>query len=250
MTGSDAASRGQITRPAGGLPAAVLWDMDGTLIDTEPYWMRAETELVEAHGGTWTREDGLAMIGKPMSVCTAVLRSRGVDLRDEEIRDFLHSRVAAGVASGVPWQSGAQALLSALVAAGVPLALVTSSFSVLADPFARMAGVFDVVVSGDEVRHPKPHPEPYLTAAERLGVNISRCVAIEDSSSGLASAGSAGARVIAVEILVPVVAPVGVSRVRSLEVLGLGELVRIAAGDVLDLRDRRDRRDARVPAQS
>jgi HAD superfamily hydrolase (TIGR01509 family) len=244
LTGSDAASRGRITRPEGGLPAAVLWDMDGTLIDSEPYWMSAETELVEAHGGIWTRADALSMIGKSMSVCTAALMSRGVDLPDDAIRDFLHERVAAGVASVVPWQAGAQDLLSALVAAGVPLALVTSSFSVLADPFARMVGVFDVVVSGDEVRHSKPHPEPYLTAAERLGVDISRCVAIEDSPSGLASARSAGARVIAVEVLVPVVAPVGVSRMRSLEVLGLGELARIAAGDVLDLRD------VRVPAQS
>jgi len=219
------------------LPAAVLWDMDGTLIDSEPYWMGAETELVEAHGGIWTREDGLAMIGQSMSLSTATLRSRGVDLPDDAIRDFLHERVAAGVASDMPWQVGAQDLLAALVAAGVPLALVTSSFSVLAEPFARAAGVFDVVVTGDDVRHPKPDPEPYLTAAERLGVDIARCVAIEDSPSGLASAGSAGARVIAVEVLVPVVPPVGASRVRSLAVLGLGELARIAAGDVLDLRD-------------
>ena len=237
MTSPDAASTGRVIPHQDPLPAAVLWDMDGTLIDTEPYWMSAETELVEAHGGVWTRQDALGMIGKSMSVCTVALRSRGVDLPDDAIRDFLHERVAAGVASAVPWQAGAEDLLASLVAAGVPLALVTSSFSVLADPFARMAGVFDVVVSGDEVRHPKPHPEPYLTAAERLVVDISRCVAIEDSPSGLASAGSAGARVIAVEVLVPVVAPVGVSRVRSLEVLGLGELARIAAGDVLDLRD-------------
>jgi HAD superfamily hydrolase (TIGR01509 family) len=218
------------------LPAAVLWDMDGTLIDSEPYWMSAETELVEAHGGVWTREDGLAMIGQSMPLSSATLRARGVDLSDDAICDFLNERVAAAVASAVPWQSGAEDLLAALVGAGVPLALVTSSFSVLADPFARMAGVFDVVVSGDEVRHPKPHPEPYLTAAERLGVDISRCVAIEDSPSGLASAGSAGARVIAVEVLVPVAPAAGVSRVRSLTALGLSELARIAAGEVLDLR--------------
>ncbi|MGV8978649.1 MAG: HAD family hydrolase [Cellulomonas sp.] len=235
--GSGSGRPGQTSHPGLALPAAVLWDMDGTLIDTEPYWMSAESELVESFGGLWTREDGLAMIGQSMSLSIATLRSRGVDLPDDTIRDFLHDRVAAGVASAVPWQAGAQDLLAALVAAGVPLALVTSSFSVLADPFARMAGVFDVVVSGDEVCHPKPHPEPYLTAAERLGVDISRCVAIEDSPSGLASAGSAGALVIAVEVLLPVAAHVGVSRVRSLEVLGLDELARIAAGDVLDLRD-------------
>jgi len=237
LTGSPTAVPGPTTRRDGVLPDAVLWDMDGTLIDSEPYWMSAETELVEAHGGVWTREDGLAMIGQSMALSAATLRSRGVDLPDDAIRDFLHERVGAGVAAAVPWQAGAEELLASLAAAGVPLALVTSSFSVLADPFARMAGVFDVVVSGDEVRHNKPHPEPYLTAAERLGVDISRCVAFEDSPSGIASAVSAGARVVAVEVLVPVVAPVGVSRVRSLAVIGLRELTRIAAGDVLDLRD-------------
>ena len=218
------------------LPAAVLWDMDGTLIDTEPFWMGAETELVEAHGGVWTREDGLAMIGSPMSVCTATLRSRGVDLPDGAIRDFLHERVAAGVATGMPWQTGARELLVALVAAGVPLALVTSSFRVLAEPFALAAGMFDVVVSGDDVRRPKPHAEPYLTAAERLGVDITRCVAVEDSPSGLTSASTAGARVLAIEVMLPVVVPVGTSRAGSLVGLGLDDLARIAAGHVLDLR--------------
>lgn len=218
------------------LPAAVLWDMDGTLIDSEPYWIAAETELVEAHGGIWRQEDGLAMIGNPMSVTAAALRSRGVELSDDAIHDFLNERVAASVAASMPWQAGARELLAALVDAGVPLALVTSSFAVLAEPFARVAGVFDVVVSGDEVRHPKPHPEPYVTAAQRLGVDITRCVAIEDSPSGLASAGASGARVLAVEVLVPVVAPVGASRVRSLASVGLPDLARIAAGGVLDLR--------------
>lgn len=217
------------------LPAAVLWDMDGTLIDSEPYWIAAETELVEAHGGVWGFEDGLAVIGTPMAVTAAALRSRGVDLPDDVIHDFLNERVAASVAARMPWQAGAQELLAALVAAGVPLALVTSSFAVLAEPFARAAGVFDVVVSGDEVRHPKPHPEPYVTAAERLGVDITRCVAIEDSPSGLASAGASGARVLAVQVLVPVVAPVGASRVLSLASVGLPDLARIAAGGVLNL---------------
>jgi HAD superfamily hydrolase (TIGR01509 family) len=210
--------------------------MDGTLIDSEPYWIRAETELVDAHGGIWTHEDGLAMIGNPMPVTAAALRSRGVDLPDNAIHDFLNGRVRASVAARMPWQAGAQELLAALVDAGVPLALVTSSFAVLAEPFARAAGVFDVVVSGDEVRHTKPHPEPYLTAAARLGVDIVRCVAVEDSPSGLASAGASGAHVLALEVLVPAVAPAGASLVRSLTDIGLDELSLIAAGSVLDLR--------------
>lgn len=227
---------GQAELPAEALPAAVLWDMDGTLIDTEPYWMSAEIELVEAHGGVWTREDALAMVGSSMEVCARTLRARGVALPDEEISGFLNARVGAGVAAGIPWQPGARELLDALVDAGVPLALVTSSFAVLADPFARAAGVFDVVVSGDEVAHPKPHPEPYLTAAARLGVDVRRCVAVEDSRSGVASAHASGARVLAVQVIAPIEPPEGVSITDSLRSVSLDVLARIGAGRVVDLR--------------
>ena len=83
--------------------------MDGTLIDTEPYWMGAETELVEAHGGVWTHEDGLSLVGNPMLVSAGQLQERGVDLPLEDIVDFLNRRVAEGVAAGIPWQPGAAA---------------------------------------------------------------------------------------------------------------------------------------------
>jgi len=217
-------------------PTAVLWDMDGTLIDTEPYWMAAETELVEAHGGVWTRQDGLAMVGSAMSVAAVALRGRGVDLPDDEIADFLNTRVAAGVAAGIPWQEGAQEILAALHGAGVPMALVTSSFRTLAEPFAAAVGLFDVVVTGDEVTHPKPDPEPYLVAAQRLGVDIAECVAVEDSHSGIASAVASGARVVAVEVMQALTTRPGLSRVASLADLTLADLARIGGGDVLDLR--------------
>lgn len=237
MTSQPAIASASGTPPgATTLPAAVLWDMDGTLIDTEPYWMSAETELVEAHGGVWTREDALGMVGSSMAVCARTLRSRGVALPDEEISGFLNARVAAGVAAGIPWQPGARELLDALVAAGVPLALVTSSYAVLAEPFARAAGVFDVVVSGDEVTHPKPHPEPYLTAAERLGVDVRDCVAVEDSRSGVASAHASGARTLAVQVVAPVEAPDGVSITDTLRSVSLGVLTEIVTGRVVDLR--------------
>lgn len=218
------------------VPTAVLWDMDGTLIDTEPYWMAAETELVEAHGGLWSRQDGLAMVGNPMHVAAEALRGRGVDLPDEEIADFLNTRVAAGVAAGIPWQEGAQEILAALHGARVPMALVTSSFRTLAEPFAAAVGLFDVVISGDEVTRPKPDPEPYLVAAQRLGVDIADCVAVEDSHSGIASAVASGARVVAVEVMQAVTARPGLSRVASLADLTLADLARIGRGDVLDLR--------------
>ncbi|KQR15905.1 HAD family phosphatase [Cellulomonas sp. Leaf334] len=217
-------------------PSAVLWDMDGTLIDTEPYWMAAETELVEAHGGVWTPQDGLAMVGNPMSVCAPILRARGVDLPDEEIADFLNSRVAAGVASGIPWQQGAQEILAALHDAGVPMALVTSSFRRLAEPFAAAVGLFDVVVSGDVVTRPKPDPEPYLTAARLLGVDVADCVAVEDSHAGVASAVASGAHVVAVEVMQALAPRPGLSRVASLADLTVPDFARIAGGVVLDLR--------------
>jgi HAD superfamily hydrolase (TIGR01509 family) len=218
------------------LPSAVLWDMDGTLIDTEPYWMAAETELVEAHGGVWTHQDGLSLVGNPMMVSAAVLRERGVDLPLEEIVDFLNRRVAASVAAELPWQPGAQQVLVDLHDAGVPMALVTSSFRMLADPFATAAGLFDVVVSGDEVSRAKPDPEPYLTAARLLGVDIADCLAIEDSRAGIASALASGAHAVAIEVMQPVAAQPGLTRIASLSDLTLPTVARIAAGEVLDLR--------------
>jgi HAD superfamily hydrolase (TIGR01509 family) len=218
------------------LPPAVLWDMDGTLIDTEPFWIAAEIELVEAHGGVWTHDDGVKMVGSSMDVSAGILRSRGVDLPDDEIAAFLNTRVAAGVAAGIPWQPGAERLLRELKAAGVPMALVTSSFRVLAEPFAQAAPYFDVVVAGDDVTRPKPDPEPYLRAAELLGVDVTACVAVEDSRSGIASAVASGARVVAVEVMQPVDPRPGLSAVQSLEAVALDDLARIAAGEQLDPR--------------
>ena len=210
--------------------------MDGTLIDTEPYWMAAEIELVEAHGGSWTREDAVAMIGSSMSVAAAQLQARGVQLSVAQIADALNSSVRAAVAAGIPWQPGAHELLRALHDAGVPQALVTSSFDVLATPFADAVGLFDAVVSGDTVERPKPHPEPYLTAAAALGVDVTACVAFEDSRSGLASAVASGARVVAVDSHVVLDPPPGVSRASSLVHVGLEAIGRIAGGQTLHLR--------------
>ncbi|GEL97529.1 HAD family hydrolase [Cellulomonas terrae] len=224
------------TSPDLALPAAVLWDMDGTLIDTEPYWIGAETELVEAHGGVWTHQDGLSLVGNPMMVSAGALQERGVDLPLEDIVDFLNVRVAEGVAAGIPWQPGAEQVLATLHEAGVPMALVTSSFRMLAEPFAAAAGRFDVVVSGDEVARAKPDPEPYLTAARLLGVDIADCVAVEDSRAGIASALASGARTVAIEVMQPVAPQPGLSRVAALHDLTLTALGRVVRGEVLDLR--------------
>lgn len=217
------------------LPAAVLWDMDGTLVNTEPLWMAAETELVESWGGTWTHEDGLTLVGNPMKVSGEILQGRGVGLTVDEIVDFLNTRVAAAVAEHTPWQPGARELLAAVAEAGVPQALVTSSYRELADPFARVAGVFTAVVAGDEVDRPKPDPQPYLLAAERLGVDIADCVVVEDSPAGITSGVASGARVLAVEVFRAIPDIAGLSVTRSLADVSVADLGRIGAGAVLDL---------------
>lgn len=232
LTRTDSAPREALA-----LPQAVLWDMDGTLVDTEPYWIAAEHELVEAHGGTWSHEQALQMVGNPLTESAKILQDAGVDLPSEQIIDFLISRVIEQVRVEVPWQPGARELLAELRERGVPCALVTMSYRSLAEQVVQMApaGSFVTLVCGDEVTHGKPHPEPYLAAAERLGLDVTRCVAIEDSPTGIASARAAGAATLGVEAVVPVPVLPGLSRTPSLALVDVDALSRILAGDVVDL---------------
>ena len=224
--------------PASGLPAAVLWDMDGTLVDTEPYWIAAETELVLAHGGSWSQEDGLALVGNALSVSGQMLIDRsGIDLTSEQVVEALLASMVTSVREDPPFRAGARELLEALTAAGVPQALVTMSYTNLAGAIvdALPEGTFATVVTGDAVSRGKPHPEPYLTAAARLGVDPGRCVAIEDSPPGVASAEAAGCRVLAVPLHVPIPAKVGRSRLPGFEGLDVRMLGRLSTGSVVDL---------------
>ncbi|MEP6480667.1 MAG: HAD family phosphatase [Rhodoglobus sp.] len=188
-------------------PAAVLWDMDGTLVNTEPYWISAETELIESFGGTWTHEEALELVGSGLWNSAIILQRKGVLLGEQEIIDRLTDRVLEQLVEfGVPWRPGARELLIELREAGVPTALVTMSISRMAHHVADQLGFvgFDVVVSGDDVTEAKPHPEPYLRAAELLAVDAADCVAIEDSMPGIQSASAAGARVIGVPFMVDI----------------------------------------------
>jgi HAD superfamily hydrolase (TIGR01509 family) len=219
------------------LPAAVLWDMDGTLVDTEPYWIAAEYALVAEHGGTWSDAHAHALVGSDLLVSGEYIRRHGgVDLPAARIVEDLLDRVVASVLEHIPWRPGAQELLAALGADGVPCALVTMSYRRLADAVtaALPAGTFATVVTGDEVRYGKPHPEPYLEAAARLGVPVQECVAIEDSRTGVASAEAAGVPVLAVPHLVPIPEGPGRVVVATLEGLdreGLAELWAAARQD-------------------
>ncbi len=223
------------TRP---LPAAVLWDMDGTLVDTEPYWIAEEHLLVEQHGGRWTAEHAKALVGNDLMVSARYIKDHGdVPLQPEQIVDVLLAGVVRRLRASVPWRPGALELLGALRAAGVPCALVTMSWTALADTFLAAApeGSFEVVVTGDRVERGKPHPDPYLQAAARLAVAPRKCVAIEDSQTGVASAEAAGVPTLAVPHVVSVPAAPGRSRAHSLTEVTLDDLGRIGAGEVIDL---------------
>jgi HAD superfamily hydrolase (TIGR01509 family) len=194
------------------LPAAVLWDMDGTIIDTEPYWMDAETVLVESYGGVWTHEDALTLVGQGLGHSARKLQSRGVELGENEVIESLTDTVLARIREGgIPWRPGARELLQELRRLAVPTALVTMSIRRLAVAVEDAIDfrAFDHVVAGDDVEFPKPHPAAYLRAADLLSADPARCVAIEDSSPGVTAAVASGAATIGVPLNVPLAADAG-----------------------------------------
>lgn len=176
--------------------------MDGTLVDSEKVWDVALNELAERAGGKLSLEARHAMIGSNMGRSMQILRDDLGQPDRPEAPDvqWLTDRVFELFGQGLIWRPGALELLRAVRAAGLPTALVTSTGRRLVEVALRTIGAenFDAVVVGDEVKAPKPDPEPYLTAARLLGVPITECVAIEDSPTGLASALASGAAVLAV----------------------------------------------------
>jgi HAD superfamily hydrolase (TIGR01509 family) len=206
--------------------------MDGTLVDTEPYWIEVEYALVDEFGGTWTHADALELVGNDLLVSAAYLRDHGgVDLEPEVIVERLLDGVIERIRERVPWRPGAVELLAELQGAGVPCALVTMSYERFVAPVleALPARTFATAVTGDAVTVGKPHPEPYLTAAAILGVDPHDCLAIEDSNTGAKSAEAAGCTVLVVPNHVPVLE--GQHRVfrdtlADLDVAGLAEIVR------------------------
>ena len=211
----------------GELPQAVLWDMDGTLVDTEPYWISTEFELAERYGGTWSEAHALNLVGNDLRVSGAYIREHmGIDLEVDEIVEALLDGVVRKVEESVPWRPGAVDLVERTRAAGIPCALVTMSYDRFVAPILAQLPpeTFRVVVTGDRVEQGKPHPEPYLTAAAALGLAPSACLAIEDSNTGAKSAEAAGCLVLVVENHVPVLPTVRRVFADTLEGLDLAEI--------------------------
>jgi HAD superfamily hydrolase (TIGR01509 family) len=184
---------------------AVLWDMDGTLVDTEPYWIAAEFALVEAHGGSWSHDQAMKLVGQSLQFSAGVLQQAGVDMDKRAIIDHLTREVIGNVRRQVPWRPGARELLHDLFEQNVRCAMVTMSEAPLAREIvaALPEAYFEFLITGDQVQQGKPHPEPYLTAVERLrekdtDLTLHHCVALEDSAPGVASAQAADVVTVAI----------------------------------------------------
>lgn len=189
---------------------AVLWDMDGTIVDTEPYWMAAERALVAAHGGTWSHEQAMQLVGQSLDFSAGLLQQAGVRLEIREIIDTLTASVIANVRKEVPWRPGARELLDGLHGAGIRCALVTMSEAPLAREIVASLDkpYFEFLVTGDTVTRGKPHPEAYLRAVALLqaadpDLDVQHCIALEDSVPGVDAAMASGVTTIAVPHITP-----------------------------------------------
>lgn len=220
------------------LPAGVLWDMDGTLVDSEPYWIAAEHELVGSFGREWSDELAHELVGNSLLVSGQIIAARsGIPLTAEEIAGRLLDRVTERMRDHIPWRPGALELLTELGELGVPSALVTASWRQLVNAFLAGApeGAFSAVVTGDSVEHGKPDPESYRTAAALLGVDPSACVALEDSAPGVRSAVGAGVPTIGVRHLVELPDLPGLVVVDTLADIHAHDLLPIVRPDLGDL---------------
>ncbi|WP_278045292.1 HAD family hydrolase [Actinomadura roseirufa] len=188
-------------------PQAVLFDMDGLLIDSERVWLEVETEVMDWLGGVWTPEHQEHLVGGSLHTGVAyMLELTGSAAPPAEVARRILDGMFERLSACVPLMPGAKELLTALREAGTPAALVSSSHRRLIEPVLEAIGRehFVLSVAGDEVTRTKPDPEPYLTAAARLGADPARCVVLEDSPNGVAAGEAAGCVTVAVPGLLPI----------------------------------------------
>jgi HAD superfamily hydrolase (TIGR01509 family) len=210
----------------------VLFDMDGLLVDSEPFWFEVECDVMARLDGKWSQADQRALIGGSLPRTVSYLLARaGKPASSEDVGRWLVDGMTSLLASRpLPMRPGAEKLLAEVRAAGIPHALVTSSERPIMDAVLKQAGVtFTATVCADDVSHGKPDPEPYLRAAQRVGADPGGCVALEDSPNGVASAEAAGCVLVAVPSLVPIPAAPGRMVARSLAEVDLAVLRELVA---------------------
>ncbi|HEY4006970.1 MAG TPA: HAD family phosphatase [Pseudonocardia sp.] len=206
---------------------AVLWDMDGTLVDSEKLWDVSLHELARHLGGELSEQTRDAMVGSSLgSTIELMFSSLRLEPTPDELADagkWLTSRTEELFLEGLPWRPGAHEALRLARRAGLATALVTSTQRQLVERALDSIGRehFDVTVCGDEVPAAKPAPDPYLMAARLLGVPPGRCLAVEDSPTGASAAEAAGCAVLVVPSEVAV--PAGPARIQRDDLRGLTE---------------------------
>ena len=211
---------------------AVLFDMDGLLVDTEPLWFESETEVMARLGAPWTKADQERLLGGSMEHTVGYLLGKATrPAPPAEIARWMMDGMLRRAAAGrVTIRPGARELLAEIAAAGIPHALVTGSQREFTEAVLASTGLnFTVTVTGDDVSRPKPDPEPYRLAAKLLDAAPERCVALEDSPSGVTSATEAGCLVIAVPSLIPIPEAPGRLVVPSLSDISLATLRDLAS---------------------
>ena len=223
---------------------AVLWDMDGTLVDSEKVWDVSLAALYDKLGGELTPVVRASMVGSVAeNTMRIVYTDLGLDLDPVAMAEssrWLNDYTAELFEGGLPWCDGAKELLDALTVEGTPMALVTNTERALTERALNGIGrhYFSISVCGDEVPSGKPAPDPYLRAAEMLGMMPEQCLAVEDSVTGTAAAEGAGCPVLVVPNDVEV--PRGSRRrhVSSLAELGPGDLRVIHSQLITQFRER------------
>lgn len=214
--------------------AAVLFDMDGLLFDSEPLWYAVEEAAVQRLGGTWGPQHQEALIGGTMDAsCRYMLELTGADMSVGELSDLLVAEMVQHFRAGTaPLHDGALELVDAVRAAGVRTGLVSSSYRVVIDAALDLLGRerFDVSIAGDEVARGKPDPEPYRTACDRLGVVTQATIVLEDAIAGVMSAEAAGCTVVAVPSVAPIEATPSRAVVARLAEIDPGWLLSLAGG--------------------
>jgi len=202
-----------------GKDRAVLFDMDGLLVDSEPLWLAAETAVMARLGAGWTEQDQAALLGGSLDRTVRYLLAKATrPAPPERVGQWLMSDVTERARrGGVPLRPGARELLASVEQAGLPRALVTGSERSFMQAVLASTGMrFDVLVCAEDVTATKPDPEPYLLAAKLVGVHPADCFALEDSPNGVAAAEAAGCRVFAVPSLLPIPPAPGRTVVSSL----------------------------------
>jgi HAD superfamily hydrolase (TIGR01509 family) len=208
--------------------SAILFDMDGTLIDSEPLWLKAEIEVMAEVGCHWDEQDQINCLGGP-----AERTERYMQERSQNIKPYgyfinrLHEVMRARITNELDLIPNALSLLKECKDAGIKTALVTASSRDLMTIVLKRfpPGTFDVVVSGDDVEKSKPDPAPYLLAAKQLSVDILKCLVLEDSITGVQSGLSSGAKVIGIPHLVQMSEHPNLRVISSLDEITLSDIL-------------------------